>query len=101
MLSFREMVEQMQIDDATMARHVDALLRDFVADHLALFGFWDEMPAEAALSKAGWISSAAATCACGTTIHCRGWWHEQGLWMGSAENPRSHRDASAVCRDMG
>ena len=28
------------------AAHIDALLRDFVADHLELFGFWDGLPAD-------------------------------------------------------
>jgi hypothetical protein len=44
----------MAIDDATMVRHVDALLRDFVAENLKLFGFFDGLPAETALSKSGW-----------------------------------------------
>jgi hypothetical protein len=55
MLSFGEMARAMAIDDATMVRHIDALLRDFVADNPRLFGFRDEpVMAESALSKAGW-----------------------------------------------
>ena len=54
MLTFREAVRAMAIADATMARHIDALLRDFVADNRTLFGFWDGLPAESALSEAGW-----------------------------------------------
>jgi hypothetical protein len=54
-MNFREMVRHMAIDDNTMVRHLDALLRDFVDDHRALFGFFsDKPPAESALSKAGW-----------------------------------------------
>jgi hypothetical protein len=43
----------MNVDDTTMVRHVDALLRDFVDDHRTLFGFQDQ-PSESALAEAGW-----------------------------------------------
>jgi hypothetical protein len=54
-MNFRELVRHMAIDDSTMVRHLDALLRDFVDDHRALFGFFgDQSPAESVMSKAGW-----------------------------------------------
>lgn len=49
MLTFCELAHQMTIDDAVMARHIDALLRDFVEDHRTLFGFWDGPLIEGAL----------------------------------------------------
>jgi hypothetical protein len=52
MLTFGEAVRQMKIDAATMARHIDALLRDFVADNRILFE--GDLPTESALSEAGW-----------------------------------------------
>jgi hypothetical protein len=36
MLTFGEAARQMRIDDATMARHIDALLRDFVDGNRAV-----------------------------------------------------------------
>jgi hypothetical protein len=52
MLTFGEAARQMRIDDATMARHIDALLRDFVDGNRALFE--GDLPTESALSEAGW-----------------------------------------------
>jgi hypothetical protein len=54
MPTFREAARAMAVTDATMVRHLDALLRDFVDDNRALFGFWGELPTESALSEAGW-----------------------------------------------
>ena len=54
MLTFRELAHAMAIDDATMVRHIDALLRDFVDERRTLFGLWGEVPTESALSEAGW-----------------------------------------------
>jgi hypothetical protein len=44
----------MNIDDATLVHHLDALLRDFVRENRALFWFWRDLPTESALSEAGW-----------------------------------------------
>jgi hypothetical protein len=52
MPTFGEAARQMKIDDATMARHIDALLRDFVDGNRALFE--GDLPTESALSEAGW-----------------------------------------------
>jgi hypothetical protein len=54
MPTFRDAARAMAVTDATMVRHLDALLRDFVDDNRALFGFWGELPTESALSEAGW-----------------------------------------------
>jgi hypothetical protein len=52
MPTFGEAARQMKIDDATMVRHIDALLRDFVADNRTLLE--GDLPTESALSEAGW-----------------------------------------------
>jgi hypothetical protein len=54
MPTFREAARAMAVTDATMVRHLDALLRDFVDDNRALFGFWGDLSTESALSEAGW-----------------------------------------------
>jgi hypothetical protein len=51
MLTFGEAARQMKIDDATMARHIDALLCDFVDGNRILFE--GDLPTESALSEAG------------------------------------------------
>ena len=50
----RQAVRHMAIDDAAMVRHIDALLRDFVANNRTLFEFWGDLPTGSALSEAGW-----------------------------------------------
>jgi hypothetical protein len=52
----RTRAEEMVIDDAAMVQHIDALLRDFVADNRTLFDFWGDLPTESARSEAGWQS---------------------------------------------